>query len=172
MKEIVSEAFIGLGLMYLIAVIMMFAVIFAMCIDFVSGWRKAKERGEEHTSYAFSRSLTKFLIYEGIALISTCIDTIIHFVWAQFADKGSYYFVPVVTAFACIILCVVEWWSVKEKANQKQRRRMTEAADLVVSILKDETIKQTFVDTITDRMQREKESEFRERDYENYRRAD
>ncbi len=172
MREIAEEAFNGLGLMYLLSVVMMLAVIVAMCIDFVSGWRKAKQRGEKRTSYAFSRTLTKFLIYQGIALVGTCIDTMIHFVWAQFAVEGSYYFVPVVTAFLCIILCIVEGWSVREKADEKQRKRMNDAADLVVSILKDETIKQTFVDTITESMQQEKKSEFKERDYESYRRAD
>lgn len=165
MKQIAEEAFLGLGLMYMLSVIMMLAVIFAMCIDFVSGWRKAKERGEEHTSYAFSRSLTKFLIYEGIALIGTCIDTMIHFVWAQFAEEGSYYFVPVVTAFVCIILCVVEWWSVKEKADQKQRRRMTEAAGLVATVLTDEGFKQAVIDAATRKIRGEGGTELNKDDF-------
>lgn len=155
MKEIAEEVFHGLGMMYMLSVVMMLAVIFAMCIDFVSGWRKAKQRGEERTSYAASRSLTKFLIYQGIALVGTCIDTMIHFVWAQFASEGSYYFVPVVTAFLCIILCIVEGWSVKEKADQKQRRRMTEAAGLVAQVLTDENYKQAIVDAISQRTRTE-----------------
>ena len=55
MKELIFD---GLGIMYMLSVIVMFAVIVAMGVDFVSGWRKAKLRGDEHNSYAASRSFT------------------------------------------------------------------------------------------------------------------
>ena len=100
MKELVFD---GLGVMYCLAVVVMVAVIVAMVVDFLSGWRKARLRGDEHTSYAASRSLTKFLIYEGILLIGVCIDTMVHFVWAMLMD-GSY-FVPLMTIVWGIILC-------------------------------------------------------------------
>lgn len=44
-----KEVFEGLGLLTAIAVV-------CMVVDFVSGWRKAKVRGEERTSYGISRS--------------------------------------------------------------------------------------------------------------------
>lgn len=135
MKELV---FGGLGVMYMLAVLVMVAVIVAMGVDFVSGWRKATLRGEEKTSYAASRTLTKFLIYEGILLIGVCIDTMIHFVWAMLMD-GSY-FVPLMTIGWGIILCIVEAWSVKEKADRKQRKRMDAAAAALANILDRETV--------------------------------
>lgn len=135
MKELVFD---GMGIMYMLAVIVMVAVIVAMGVDFLSGWRKARLRGDEHTSYAASRSLTKFLIYEGILLIGVCIDTMIHFVWAMLMD-GSY-FVPLMTIAWGIILCIVEAWSVKEKADQKQRKRMDDAAAALAQILDKETV--------------------------------
>lgn len=135
MKELVFD---GMGIMYMLAVIVMVAVIVAMCVDFLSGWRKARLRGDEHTSYAASRSLTKFLIYEGILLIGVCIDTMIHFVWAMLMD-GSY-FVPLMTIAWGIILCIVEAWSVKEKADKKQRKRMDDAAAALANILDKETV--------------------------------
>ena len=135
MKELVFD---GMGIMYMLAVIVMVAVIVAMCVDFLSGWRKARLRGDEHTSYAASRSLTKFLIYEGILLIGVCIDTMIHFVWAMLMD-GSY-FVPLMTIVWGIILCIVEAWSVKEKADKKQRKRMDDAAAALANILDRETV--------------------------------
>ena len=137
MKELIFE---GLGLMYMLAVIVMVAVIVAMGVDFVSGWRKATLRGDEKTSYAASRTLTKFLIYEGILLIGVCIDTMIHFVWAMFMD-GAYY-VPLMTIGWGIILCVVEAWSVKEKADKKQRKRMDDAAAALATILDKETVRE------------------------------
>ena len=70
----------GLPVMYLIVVVAMIAVVVAMCMDAMYGWRKAKERGEARTSYLFSRSINKFALYEGVMFISAMIDTLIHFV--------------------------------------------------------------------------------------------
>lgn len=130
--------FKGMGMMYMLSVVVMVAVIVAMGVDFVSGWRKAKIRGDEHTSYAASRTLTKFLIYEGILLIGVCIDTMIHFVWAMLMD-GSY-FVPLMTIAWGTVLCIVEAWSVREKAEKKQRKRMDEAAAALAQILDKDTV--------------------------------
>lgn len=135
MRELIFE---GLDVMYTLAVIVMVTVIVAMGVDFLSGWNKAKIRGDEHTSYAASRTLTKFLIYEGMCLIGVCMDTMIHFVWAQFMD-GAYY-VPLATIVLGIILCIVEIWSVREKADHKQRKRMDEAAQALAAILDKETV--------------------------------
>lgn len=135
MKELIFD---GLGIMYMLSVIVMFAVIVAMGVDFVSGWRKAKLRGDEHNSYAASRSFTKFLIYEGMVLIGVCMDTMIHFAWAMFMT--SVYMVPLAAIALGIILCIVEIWSVKEKAEQKQRKRIDDAAAALASILDKDTV--------------------------------
>ena len=130
--------FEGLGVMAMLVVVVMIAV--AMAIDCVSGWRKAKLRGDEHSSYAFSRSFTKFLIYEGIVVIGGLMDMLLHFAWLQFMD--GVYMVPVVCILFGIVLCIVEAWSVKEKADQKQRKRMDEAAELLAKVLDKETVKE------------------------------
>jgi hypothetical protein len=135
MKELIFE---GLGTMYLLAVIVMITVAVAIGIDFVSGWRKAKLRGDEHTSYAASRTFTKILIYEGIVLIGICMDTMIHFAWAQFMDSA--YYAPLASVSFGMMLCLVEAWSVREKADRKQRKRMDDAAAVIASILDKETI--------------------------------
>lgn len=51
-------------LMFYTALAMIITVI-AMTVDLIAGWRKATIRGDAHTSYAFSRTITKFLMYEG-----------------------------------------------------------------------------------------------------------
>lgn len=135
MKELIFE---GLGIMYMLSVIVMIVVAVAIAIDFVSGWRKAKLRNEEHTSYAASRTFTKILIYEGIVLIGICMDTMIHFAWAQFMDSA--YYAPLAAVAFGLVLCVVEAWSVKEKADKKQRKRMEDAAAALASILDEKTI--------------------------------
>ena len=111
----------GLGLMCMVSVVAMVMVMVAMAVDLVSGVRKAKQRGEARTSYGFSRTLTKFLIYEGILLISQCIDVLLHFGLHRFIETP--YDIPVVVILMGIVLCGVELWSVYEKAEDKQRRR-------------------------------------------------
>lgn len=133
-----QEIFHGMGLMYSLSVICMVIVIVAMAVDLVSGWRKAKQRGEERTSYLFSRSLTKFLIYEGILLISCCIDTLVHFAWLQFSESS--YVTPLATILMAVVLCVVEGWSVREKAEEKTRHRIDKAMSLIIDAIgKDKT---------------------------------
>ena len=139
MRTVEELIFEGLDIMYLLAVFVMLAVLTAMLVDFVSGWRKATERGEEHTSYAASRSLTKILIYEGIVMIGVCMDTMIHFAWAMFMDSA--YYVPLVSVLFGTVLCIVEAWSVKEKADHKQRKRMDDAAAALASVLDRETLR-------------------------------
>lgn len=150
MKELIFD---GMGIMYMLAVIVMVAVIVAMGVDFVSGWHKAKMRGDEHTSYAASRTLTKFLIYEGMLLIGVCMDTMIHFAWAMFMDSA--YYVPLATIILGIILCIVEIWSVREKAEQKQRKRIGDAAAALAAALDKETV----LELLRSRLKEETEKE-------------
>lgn len=133
-----KEVFEGLGLMYMLSVIVMIAVIVAMAVDFVSGWRKAKIRGDDHTSYAASRTLTKFLIYEGMLIIGVCMDTMVHFAWSMFMESS--YSVPLLTIAIGVVLCIVEGWSVKEKAEDKARKRIDEAAVALAKVLDKETV--------------------------------
>ena len=135
MKELIFE---GMGIMYMLAVIVMLIVVAAIGVDFVSGWRKAKLRGDERTSYAASRSLTKILIYEGLVIIGILMDTMIHFAWAMFMDSA--YYVPLAAIVFATIPCIVEAWSVREKADRKQRKRMDEAAAALAQILDKETV--------------------------------
>lgn len=121
--------------MYGIVVVAMVVVILAMTMDCVSGWQKAKTRNEARTSYLFSRSITKFTLYEGALFIASGIDTLVHFVWAQLLS--SVYCVPIVTCIAGIVLCLVEIWSMHEKADEKTRRNLTNAVKVVSEAMKD-----------------------------------
>jgi hypothetical protein len=127
----------GLPVMYLIVVVAMVVVIGAMCMDAAFGWRKAKLRGEARTSYLFSRSITKFALYEGVMFISAGIDTLIHFVWAQFSDS-SVYCVPIASSIVAITLCIVEIWSMREKAEEKTRNNFNHAIKVVADVLQRE----------------------------------
>lgn len=123
----------GLQVLALLIVVAMLMTIVAMAADLWYGWRKAKERGDAHSSYAFSRTITKFALYEGVLVIGACIDTIIHFAWPMFASNA--YAVPCVTFFLAIVLCIVEIWSMREKADQKTRNRINDAATLIAKTI-------------------------------------
>jgi hypothetical protein len=123
--------------MYLIVVVAMVVVICAMSMDAAFGWRKAKLRGEARTSYLFSRSITKFALYEGVLFISAGIDTLIHFVWAQFSSD-SVYCVPIASSLVAITLCIVEIWSMREKAEEKTRNNLNHAIKVVADVIQKE----------------------------------
>lgn len=127
----------GLPIMYLIVVVAMAVVMGAMAMDAAFGWRKAKLRGEARTSYLFSRSITKFALYEGVMFISAGIDTLIHFVWAQFS-ADSVYCVPIASSLVAITLCIVEIWSMREKAEEKTRNNFNHAIKVVADVLQRE----------------------------------
>ena len=126
----------GLPVMCLLVVGAMIVVFGAMCMDAVFGWRKAKERGEARTSYLFSRSVNKFLLYEGAMFIAGGIDTLIHFAWMQFTT--SVHWCPFVSILIGVVLCVVEIWSMHEKAEAKTRKNITHAIEVVADALSKE----------------------------------
>ena len=132
-----TEIFRGLDIMYMLTVATMLVVLIAMGVDLVFGWRKAKIRGEAHSSYAFSRSLTKFMLYEGVLVMATCMDTLIHFAWWQFSTD-THYQIPLITHAFGFVLCAVEVWSMREKAEKKERARADEIVKLALKIVKDE----------------------------------
>ena len=144
---ITHEVFEGMGLMYMLCVIAMIVMIVAMAVDLIAGVRKAKMVGEARTSYGLSRTFNKFLIYEGILIISTCIDSLVHFVVYLMTD--SVYLVPVTTCLLGIVLCATECWSVYEKAEDKQRRKIAQVASAAVSLADRETLKDLISEAIT-----------------------
>lgn len=129
----------GLGTMYLVEVIAMVVVIIAMSMDLAFGWRKAKLRGDARTSYAFSRTITKFALYEGVMMIACGIDTLIHFVWAQF-NHDTLYIAPLASCVVAIVLCVVEIWSMREKADDKTRDNLNQAIKIVADAVSREQV--------------------------------
>jgi len=129
----------GLPVMFLLVIVAMAVVIGAMVMDAVYGWRKASERGEAKTSYLFSRSINKFVLYEGVLFICAGMDTLIHFVWAQF-NTSTVHCVPLITILGAVVLCVVEIWSMHEKAEEKTRHNLTHAMQVVADVMSKEQV--------------------------------
>jgi hypothetical protein len=66
------------------------------------------------------------------------MDTMTHFAGVMFMESA--YYVPLIAILFGIVLCIVEAWSVKEKAEEKQRKRMDDAAAALANVLDKETI--------------------------------
>ncbi len=138
MKEILA----GTDILMLIGAVVSIVVLVAMMIDLASGWQKAKQRDEAHNSYALSRTLNKFLLYEGGVIIALGIDLLLHLAhfWSLLGiDLLAS--VPVVAILIGIYLCVVEWLSLREKADEKQRKHFAQVDSAAVKLLsKDELV--------------------------------
>lgn len=147
--------FEGLGLMSMVSVIAMVIVLIAMAVDLVSGIRKAKIRGEARTSYGFSRTLTKFMIYEGILLIAQCIDILLHFGLHNFIEQA--YDIPCIVLLMAIVLCGVEMWSVYERAEEKQRRKAGRIVAAGAQLLDRDTLAAVIAEAVKNAVNKEGE---------------
>lgn len=117
-------------------------VLFAMVIDLISGLAKAKQRGEIRSSWGLKRSLNKFIMYEGGMLIAAGIDLLMHasHIYQLFALEAIYG-IPVLTCLLGVFLLVVEFLSVREKADEKTRTEMSRVAELARNMVnKDELV--------------------------------
>lgn len=142
-----AEIFVGLKILYLILAIAMIVVIIAMLMDLLFGWRKAKMRGEARTSYAFSRTITKFALYEGVMIIAGGMDTLIYFVWNMFLPD-MLYCVPCIAILVAITLCSVEIWSMKENAEEKTKRNLSQVINFAEKHLSKEQVISILADAI------------------------
>lgn len=123
--------------MFLTDSIIAVIVFLAMMVDLAAGLYKAKIRGDARRSEALKRTGYKFLIYEGGVLIASCVDLMIH--------MGKMYLilgwnmawgVPFVTILMGIFWCIVEFLSVREKADEKIHSDISKAERLAAQLLK------------------------------------
>lgn len=120
-------------------------VLIAMCIDLASGLYKAKQRGEVRSSYGLKRTLSKFITYEGGMLIAAGVDIMILYCnMFELFRLNILVGLPVITGMVGIFLCVVEFISVREKADKKIKREMSDAATMLSKMLENDTFKEAF----------------------------
>lgn len=111
-------------------------VLIAMVIDLCSGLYKAKIRGEIRSSWGLKRSVSKFILYEGAVMLAGCIDVL--FGVARFFSLlglNTLDSVAIFSALIGVILCIVELWSLREKADEKTRKDVDRATQMLTSIL-------------------------------------
>ena len=136
-----ENLFIDTGQMFQIAVVVMFFVLAAMIIDLGAGLYKAKQRGELRTSEALRRTLTKFISYEGGLMIATMADVFVHFCkFYTLIGVKILVGVPVVSLLVGLFLLIVEFMSVREKADTKTKKQQEKAAELISKLITKEDL--------------------------------
>ena len=107
-------------------------VLIAMMTDFYFGVMKAKKMGEVRTSEGYKRSVDKFTQYYGMLFFALLFDAII---------PVSYFFafpmsgVPIITLISTVILVFTEAKSVREKGDEKLRRKTDQSFKQLLDIL-------------------------------------
>jgi len=126
-------------------------VIIAMAIDLISGVYKAKLRGEVRTSYGLSRTVSKFILYCGSAIIAAMIDLMIHYshlmILMKFAPLVG---VPVITCLLSVFLCIIEIKSIREKADEKTNKDVDDVARMLLYAIGRERLREIVGDKVED----------------------
>lgn len=131
-----NEILNGLGQLLLQVCIAAFIVFVAMTVDLASGLYKAKIRGEVHSSWGLKRSVQKFILYEGSIMIAGGIDVLV-LTCRVTAIIGCNVLngIALFTGLIAILLCIVEIWSLREKADEKTRKDIHRAGELIGGLL-------------------------------------
>lgn len=145
--------------MFLIIVVACVIVFVAMIIDLASGLNKAKQRGEVRSSYGLSRSLSKFIMYEGGMLIAAGVDLLIHFSKLLIIlHLNVLYGIPVITCILGIFLLIVEGLSVREKADDKTKTEISRVEQLAAKMINKDELVSAFTQALIDTRQKEKDN--------------
>lgn len=133
-----------------IAMVACLIVLVAMIVDLISGLSKAKQRGEFTSSNALKRTLNKFVMYEGGMVIAICIDVLLHLSHLHtLLHLDPIYGVPVVALLVGIFLCIVEYMSVREKADQKTRTEFARVEGKAAELAKKYITKEELIAALT-----------------------
>lgn len=137
----------------------MLLVLVAMIIDLGSGLYKAKQRGELRTSEALKRTLTKFISYEGGLVIAAMVDMLINMAhFFELFGVNALSNIPVVTILVGIFLLIVEFMSVREKADQKTKKQQADTAALIAKLITKEDFKE-MIETLKNNQNSKSENE-------------
>lgn len=118
-------------------VILLFTPLVFICLDYWSGIRKAKKRGEPIWSDKMKRTVDKISRYYNAILAMMVVDLIqiTAFIFLYLFNGWSAYTFPVFTLVAVLFVAAIEIKSIYEPADVKEQREMKEAAKLAKVIM-------------------------------------
>ena len=125
----------------LIAVVCYILVLLAMIVDLIAGLYKAKIRGDIRTSEMFKRTGYKFITYIGCMFIATFMDVMLSYCHVfRLIGIDALDSAPPVTILVGIFWCLVEFLSVREKADEKVHSNIARAERLARDVLSKEQL--------------------------------
>lgn len=144
-----GELLRGLDVKLTAAAMVMLLVLVAMVCDLTAGLWKAKVRGEYRSSELLKRSGAKFALYEGTLLIAACIDVMLHLTHLmELLGVAVLHYVPLVTVVLGVFWCVVEVMSIREKSDEKTRRKIRAAEDIVIKAAREGVLREALQEAL------------------------
>ena len=109
----------------------------SMAIDLGSGLYKAKLRGEARTSYGLQRTTLKCITYLGSVLICYGVDVLVHLgnLW-EACGWNFLVGIPIFALTVGIFNCIVELFSVREKATDKADKKALKKLQILIQGLR------------------------------------
>lgn len=144
------------GRMFCIIVVACLIVLVAMAIDLVSGLHKAKQRGEVRSSWGLKRTLSKFIMYEGGMLIAAGVDILLQLSqMLKLFGLEQLLGIPFVTCLLGVFLLIVEFLSVREKADEKTRTEMSRVEAMAAKYLTKDELVAVLTEVVTDALKKD-----------------
>ncbi len=151
-----SEQFVVL---LIFVVILLFAPIFFIGLDYWAGIRKARKRGEPLYSDKMKRTIDKLSRYYNAILAMMVVDviqmTLFVFLFLFFGWETAYT-IPVFTLVAVGFVAAIEIKSIWEPANVKEQREMQDVVKLAKVISENRNDPKELAEAIAKYMQSEK----------------
>lgn len=118
-------------------VLLLFTPLVFIALDYWSGIRKAKKRGEPIYSDKMKRTVDKISRYYNAILAMMVVDVIqvTGFIFLYLFNGWSAYTFPLFTLGAVLFVAAIEIKSIYEPADVKEEREMKEAAKLAKVIM-------------------------------------
>lgn len=154
-----QEILYGTKILLAFGVIADLIVFIAMMADLASGLYKSKLRGEFTRSELLKRTGYKFCLYEGSMLIALCVDVLIHFthLYEFLGLPGVMVHLPLVSFAMAIFWCIVEYLSIREKADDKVHSRIAKVEKLASTMFTKEELVQILSQAIANAKAKEHE---------------
>lgn len=153
--ELLNKNFDAIVLKLLVISIAWGFVFLAILIDLFFGIRKANKSGELRTSEGYKRSIAKFTLYYAMLAFAFFFDALIPISYFVEFPLSA---IPFVTILAGLGLILTEAKSVREKAEDKHRRKVDASFIEIVNLFKDkeETLK-IILETLKEKQTDEKD---------------
>ena len=131
--EFLNHDYAGIMQKLIIVSMAWFAVLTAILVDLFFGIQKARSLNEMRSSEGYKRSINKFVWYYAVMFFALLFDALLPI---SFFFSFPLSAIPFITILAATALILTEFKSVREKAEDKVRRKTEASAMEIIELLK------------------------------------